>query len=185
MRSRTMLAAITAAVLLLSACSDDGGDDTASPADGGTTPTEEPTATETDDGAAGAATLEVAESDLGEILVDADGLTAYVFFSDEQGGESTCYDDCEAAWPPIVVDGDEPVAGEGVDDSLLGTTEREDGSTQVTYDGWPLYLFASDAAPGDTNGQGVGEVWYVVGPDGEPIEDQAMAASNGGGTSKY
>ncbi|HSL11744.1 MAG TPA: hypothetical protein VLA82_10570 [Actinomycetota bacterium] len=185
MRPRTLLALLTAAVLLTAACSDDGGDDASSPAAGGDTATEEPTATEADDDGGGTATLEVSDSDLGEILVDADGMTAYVFFSDEQGGESTCYDDCETAWPPILVDGDEPVAGDGVDDSLLGTTEREDGSTQVTYDGWPLYLFASDTAAGDTNGQGVGEVWYVVGPDGAPIEDQAMAASGGGATSKY
>ena len=79
----------------------------------------------------------------------------------------------------VLVDG-EPVAGDGVDGTLLGTTEREDGSTQVTYDGWPLYLFASDAAPGDTNGQGVGEVWFVVGPDGQAIEDTEAITTGGG-----
>ena len=181
MRSRTLLALTTICVLTLAACSDDGGDDEASPA-AGDTATEQPaddTATESE-AEGGDATIAVAESDLGEILVDAEGLTAYVFFSDEQGGESTCYDECEAAWPPITVEG-EPAAGDGVDRSLLGTTEREDGSTQVTYDGWPLYLFASDAAPGDTNGQGVGEVWFVVGPDGQAIED-TEAITTGGGT---
>ena len=179
MRSRTLLALVTACILLLAACSDDGGDDTASPA-ADDTATEAPAddATETDDDdAAGDATVAVAESDLGEILVDAEGLTAYVFFSDE-GGESTCYDDCEAAWPPITVDG-EPVAGDGVDDSLLGTTERTDGTTQVTYDGQPLYLYSADSAPGDTSGQGVNEVWFVVGPDGAAIEDTAAMDSGG------
>ena len=80
------------------------------------------------------------------------------------------------------------MAGDGVDGSLLGTTERDDGTTQVTYDGQPLYVFASDAAPGDTNGQGVGEVWFVVGPDGKTIEAQAMTmtmTSGGGSSSKY
>ena len=176
MRPRTVLTLLSVAVLLLSACSDDGGDDTASPA-AGDTATEQPSEAPTEEPAADDATVAVAESDLGEILVDAEGLTAYVFLSDE-GGESTCYDECESAWPPITVDGD-PVAGEGVDGSLLGTTERDDGTTQVTYDGWPLYLFASDAAPGDTNGQGVGEVWFVVGPDGKAIEAQAMTGSDG------
>ena len=178
MRPRTLLTVLSVAVLLLSACSDDGGDDTASPAAGDTAteqPSEAPMEEEPD---ADDATVAVAESDLGEILVDGEGLTAYVFFSDE-GGESTCYDECESAWPPITVDGD-PAAGEGVDESLLGTTERDDGTTQVTYDGWPLYLFASDAAPGDTNGQGVGDVWFVVGPDGKAIEAQAMTGSGGG-----
>jgi predicted lipoprotein with Yx(FWY)xxD motif len=180
MRSRTLLALAITCLLTLAACSDgeDDGDVVSPAADD--TPTEEPAdaPSETEAESGGDATLAVADSDLGEILVDADGLTAYVFFSDEQGGPSTCYDECEAAWPPITVDGD-PVAGDGVDASLLGTTERDDGSTQVTYDGWPLYLFASDAAPGDTNGQGVGEVWFVIAPDGEPVEDTQALAGGG------
>jgi len=182
MRSRTLLALLTVSVLVLSACSDDGGDDAESPA-AGDAATEQPSEEPADEPASDDATLTVEDSDLGDILVDADGLTAYVFLQDT-GSESTCYDECEAAWPPIVVDGD-PVAGDGVDGSLLGTTERDDGTTQVTYDGQPLYLFASDAAPGDTNGQGVGEVWFVVGPDGKTIEAQAMAMTSGGSSSKY
>ena len=91
-----------------------------------------------------------------------------MFLADE-GSESTCYDDCESAWPPLTVDGD-PAAGEGIDGSLLGTTEREDGSTQVTLDGHPLYYFASDATADDVNGQGVGDVWFVVSPEGEAIQ---------------
>jgi predicted lipoprotein with Yx(FWY)xxD motif len=110
----------------------------------------------------------VEDSDLGEIVVDAEGRTLYVFLADT-GSDSTCYDDCEASWPPLTVEG-EPVAGEGIDGSLLGTTEREDGSTQVTLDGHPLYYFASDATADDINGQGVGDVWYVVSPDGEAIQ---------------
>jgi predicted lipoprotein with Yx(FWY)xxD motif len=62
------------------------------------------------------------------------------------------------------------MAGEGVDATLLGTITRDDGSTQVTYNGWPLYYFHEDAAPGDTNGQGVGGVWFLVSPEGEAIE---------------
>jgi predicted lipoprotein with Yx(FWY)xxD motif len=53
--------------------------------------------------------------------------------------------------------------------SLLGTSPRTDGAEQVTYNGWPLYYFANDAAPGDTNGQGVNDVWYVIAPSGEVI----------------
>ena len=74
-----------------------------------------------------------------------------------------------AAWPALTVEG-EAVGGEGIDASLLGTSERTDGSVQVTLDGHPLYYFAQDAAPGDVNGQGVGDVWYVVSPAGAPIQ---------------
>jgi predicted lipoprotein with Yx(FWY)xxD motif len=104
---------------------------------------------------------------LGTIVTDAEGLTLYMFGAD-QNGESTCYDDCAATWPALTVDG-EPVAGDGIDAAQLGTTERDDGTLQVTYAGLPLYYFASDAEPGDTNGQGIGDIWYVVSPDGEAI----------------
>ena len=139
--------------LLMAACSDD------EPSNGGAEPQPDDTAE---------ATVAVEDSDLGQIVVDAEGKTLYVFLADE-GSDSTCYDDCEAAWPPLTVDGD-PAAGEGIDAALLGTTEREDGSTQVTLDGHPLYYFASDETADDTNGQGVGDVWFVVSPEGEAIQ---------------
>lgn len=158
LRRRTAVALSAVAALGLAACADDepsvpagagGGDRSA------------------------AATVEVASSDLGEILVDADGMSLYLLENDTDG-ESTCYDDCEDNWPPLVADG-EPVAGEGVDASKLGTAERTDGTMQVTYDGMPLYSFGGDQAPGDTNGQEIGDVWYVVAPDGSPVEDEAAS----------
>jgi predicted lipoprotein with Yx(FWY)xxD motif len=111
----------------------------------------------------------IAETSLGTILVDSDGKTLYIFDSDDQGA-STCYGDCAANWPPLTVDGD-PVAGESVDTALLGTAERDDGSAQVTYDGWPLYRWMQDGAPGAVNGQGVNGTWWVTGPDGTPIRE--------------
>ena len=121
----------------------------------------------------GAATVNVSESaDFGPILVNGEGFSLYVFMSDTQdSGTSTCTGECAVEWPPLVSDGD-PVAGEGVDAALLGTITRDDGTTQVTYNGWPLYLFADDTAPGDTNGQGVddGGLWFLVSPAGEAIE---------------
>jgi predicted lipoprotein with Yx(FWY)xxD motif len=124
----------------------------------------------------GAATVSVSESaDLGQILVDDGGMTLYVFLADTQnGGTSACGNDdgCSTEWPPLVTDGD-PVAGEGVDASMLGTITRDDGTTQVTYNGWPLYMFHEDAATGDTNGQGLDEfggLWFVVSPAGEAVQ---------------
>lgn len=109
----------------------------------------------------------VAGSAFGDILVDAEGRTLYLFQSDTNG-TSACVDDCEATWPPLTGD---VAAGDGLDASQLGSTQRADGSIQATYAGHPLYYFAGDQAEGDTNGQGVGDVWFVVGPDGSAITE--------------
>ncbi|MEX0985203.1 MAG: hypothetical protein WD096_09155 [Actinomycetota bacterium] len=143
-----------ASAALLAAC---GTDETG--AGQGTPAGESPTAS--------AATVQVADSDLGSLLVDADGMTLYLFEADTDG-TSTCYDECADAWPALIAD--VPTAGDGVDQSLLGTTERDDGDLQVTYAGHPVYHFASDQSAGDTRGQGVGDVWYVIDPAGTAIE---------------
>ena len=109
--------------------------------------------------------IALAGTDLGDIMVDGDGNTMYLFVPDAQG-DSTCYDQCEAAWPVVAEVTD---VGDGLDASLLGTTERTTGDVQATYNGWPLYYFANDAAAGDTNGQGVNDVWYVLDASGTAI----------------
>jgi predicted lipoprotein with Yx(FWY)xxD motif len=109
------------------------------------------------------AELAVSESpDLGQFLVDGNGMTLYLFTRDEPD-KSNCAGDCLAKWPPFLTTGD-PILGEGVDASKVGTTTMEDGSTIVTYDHMPLYYWVNDKNPGDTTGQGVGEVWFVVEP---------------------
>ena len=112
-------------------------------------------------------TVNVATSPLGQILIDAEGRTLYLFMNDTEN-TSVCTGGCAQAWPPLLVTG-APTGGLGVEASKLGTTSRTDGGTQVTYNGHPLYHFASDSAPGDTKGQGVGGNWFVVSPQGEPI----------------
>jgi predicted lipoprotein with Yx(FWY)xxD motif len=102
----------------------------------------------------------VGETDeLGQFLTDGAGNTLYLFTKDEPG-KSNCYDDCAANWPPFYADEGvtlpEGVAGE------LGEITRDDGTEQTTYNGWPLYYWVQDQAPGDTTGQGVGDVWFVV-----------------------
>jgi predicted lipoprotein with Yx(FWY)xxD motif len=153
---RRTLVLVAAVAVLLTAC---GGDEA------------EPTAGEGQDTQEGpAATVEVADSDLGEVLVDAEGNTLYMFVPDEEAnGEPTCYDDCAEAWPAFEAT-DEPTAGSGVDQSMLATVERKDGTDQVTYNDLPLYYFSGDEAAGDTNGQGLNEVWWVVSPEGRPIK---------------
>ncbi|HEX6220973.1 MAG TPA: hypothetical protein VF115_07750 [Acidimicrobiia bacterium] len=116
--------------------------------------------------------IHASDTDLGSILVDAEGFTLYIFTNDT-GGESTCYDACADTWPPVP--GDVTVSPD-LDASIFGTTTREDGSEQLTVNGMPLYLYAPDAAPGDTTGQGVGDVWFVVDDTGEVIEASAGQA---------
>ena len=113
--------------------------------------------------------LQMASSDeLGDFLADSGGLTLYLFLKDEPG-VSNCYDTCAEKWPPLLSDGNTTVA-DGVDEALVGTTERTDGTTQLTYNGWPLYYWFEDYQPGQTFGQNVGEVWFVVSPSGEAVE---------------
>lgn len=106
-----------------------------------------------------------ADTDLGTILVDGEGMTLYLFTQDSPN-TSVCFDDCLAAWP--ILEG-EPTADGEADDSLLGSFEREDGTVQATYNDWPLYYFAQDQAPGDTTGQAVNDVWWVLDTDGEAV----------------
>ena len=166
---RLGLAALPIA-LIVAACSGSG----ASTAPSAAAPTEAPPAASEAPAseappAAADATIALADTSLGSVIVAADGKTLYLFTPDE-GGTPTCYDDCATAWPPLLVDdAAAAAAGEGLDAAKLTTVERTDGGLQVVYNGWPLYFFASDTAAGDVTGQGVGEKWFVVGPDGAAI----------------
>lgn len=107
------------------------------------------------------------DPDLGDHLVTEEGFVLYVFLPDEQG-PSTCTGDCAAAWPPLVADA-EVHASDALDAEQIGTVERDDGSMQVTYFGWPLYTFVRDSEAGMASGQGVGGNWYVIAPDGTVV----------------
>jgi predicted lipoprotein with Yx(FWY)xxD motif len=120
------------------------------------------------------AKVEVSEKEpFGKYLTDAEGMSLYLFEADGKLN-STCYEACAQAWPPLVTEG-EPTAGEGLDKGMLATFERTDGSTQVAYNGRPLYYFARDGSAGDTKGQdieGFGAEWYLVSPEGEKVEEE-------------
>lgn len=124
---------------------------------------------------AGAMVAMTTSATFGPILVDGQGMTLYVFEKDT-ANTSSCYGQCESNWPPLLTT-DAPVAGDGVQASLLGTTGRTDGSMQVTYDGRPLYRYDRDKQPGDMAGQGVGNVWFVIAPDGSVLEQAPQSAA--------
>lgn len=108
---------------------------------------------------------------LGKIIVDSKGLTLYDFHKDK-GTTSACYGGCAQVWPPLTTEG-KPQAGEGAMASKLGTTERKDGTTQVTYAGHPLYTYVQDKKPGDATGNdftSFGGEWYALQPSGEEAE---------------
>jgi predicted lipoprotein with Yx(FWY)xxD motif len=127
-------------------------------------------------GGTGDAVLTTADSDLGEIVVDADGRTVYVFDKDTAGsGQSACSGDCLAKWPAVEAESDAPEV-DGVTGDV-GTITRDDGTKQVTLGGMPLYLYAADSQAGDVTGQAVGGVWWVVAPDGTKIAGAPASSS--------
>jgi predicted lipoprotein with Yx(FWY)xxD motif len=152
MQSKLNLTCAVAALTLLAGCGGSAG------STAGTSPTP----------AASGTTISVAtNAKLGQILVDATGKTVYLFVADT-GTSSTCYTSCATIWPPVLTTG-APEAGTGAQSSLLGTTARTDGTTEVTYAGHPLYYFIQDKAAGDAKGQGIngfGGLWWVMSPSG-------------------
>ncbi len=127
-------------------------------------------------GEGGGATVQVAQNAaLGQILADNKGMTLYAFKNDKPG-QSNCTDTCAQNWPPLtVVQGAQPSASADVT-GKLAVIQRSDGSNQVTINDMPLYTFKNDAQPGDTKGQGLNSIWYVVSPAGEMITTSAAAA---------
>ena len=114
-------------------------------------------------------------SGLGTVLVNGQGLTLYMFVPDHRRGRSTCYRACASSWPPLRLPTGVtiPVAAGQARVSYLGTTTRKDGGLQVTYNGWPLYLWVGDGVPGQATGQGInvsGGYWYVLSPKGRVIK---------------
>jgi predicted lipoprotein with Yx(FWY)xxD motif len=109
---------------------------------------------------------------VGSVLVDSDGLTLYDFHKDK-GTESSCYGACAGVWPPLLTDG-KPQPSNGAVAAKLGTTERKDGSVQVTYAGHPLYTYAADRKPGQAKGHDIdsfGAEWYALTASGAEAED--------------
>jgi len=101
---------------------------------------------------------------LGKIITDGKGFTLYMYAPDHQG-TPRCTGFCAQQWPPLLLPSvvHKPTAGPGVVSTLLGTVRRQDGRLQATYNGWPLYLWMGDTAPGQATGQAddMG-LWYAL-----------------------
>lgn len=112
---------------------------------------------------------EVKATDLpgfGPVLTDGDGRTLYLFTLDGKNpSRATCAGECAANWPPLLITTGSVVLS-GVDRALVGKVRREDGTTQVTVGGWPVYTFTKDKAPGQTGGHGASGVWFAIEPAG-------------------
>jgi predicted lipoprotein with Yx(FWY)xxD motif len=182
--NKTRLITIAAATLMigsLAACSAGGGS-----VSGNASPAAATGAAEsTQPGSAAAAGFSLVATDsteLGKILTDERGMTLYRFDEDTaKPPKSNCDGECATAWPPAIVTSDD-VDLDGVDSTVVGAVTRSDGSKQVTVSGWPLYRYAGDAKPGDTNGQGAGGRWFAATPQGKKAL-AAAAATPGSGAS--
>lgn len=174
------------AALVIAGCG--GGSSTSGPSTESGGGEKAPTSSE---GGSGGGAISGAEVEgLGSVLVDSEGMTVYLYTPDEGGTESTCYGGCEAVWAPVLAEG-KPTAGEGAMSSDLGTTKRKDGSTQVTYNGHPVYTFTGDEAPGEANGQELEGTWFALDEAGNAVEGKPTAGSEeseegaGGGYGGY
>ena len=174
LRSALAVALVASLAVFAAACGDDddngdsndpGGAGTPIRAGGSpqTAPTTIATQAAQPTSASGTTILIAENATIGEILTDAEGMTLYTFSNDTAGsGTSACTGGCANAWPPLTVDGTptKPAAASGE----IATITRDDGKTQVTYKGLPLYFFANDTAAGQTNGHMLNNVWFAAKP---------------------
>ena len=165
-RAAALLGALT---LITAACGAYGGASTAPSTEPSSAPSTEPGGTVHTVNA-------VQDATLGAYLTGDDGRTLYINTNDS-AGTSTCTGDCAASWPPFTLEAGETAAGGSGVTGAFGTTSRDDGSTQVTYNGAPLYYFVADTAAGTTTGQGISGVWFVA-----PASSSASATSTPGQT---
>ncbi len=161
-----------ALVLLLAACGSDSNDNSSTSGDNSSQTTEA-----SNSSGSSAAIVKTGDTDLGQVLVNKDGMTVYGFTAD-MNGTSSCVDACAQNWPPVAVDS--ASLPSGMDDAIFTVITRPDGTFQLAAKNQPLYTFAMDEAAGDTNGQGVINAWWVVKPDGSL--DKTMPGAAGAGS---
>jgi len=176
-------AGVLAAGLLLAAC---GGGSSSGGAGGSGSPPGSTQAAQEDGG--GGQTVQTGDTEYGDVLVDANGMTLYVFAADSKG-TSNCTGSCLQYWPVAEASG--TVSHSADVTAELSTITRDDGTTQLTVDGWPAYTYAADSGPGEATGQGTnlsGGLWWVISPSGSKItttDGDDTGDDTGGGYGGY
>ena len=126
----------------------------------------------------------------GPALTDQDGRTLYLFTKDsKKPPKSRCNGDCAKKWPPLLTAPGKDINVQGVAWDLVGVVKRDDGTLQVTVGGWPVYLYAGDREPGDTNGHGVDGVWFAIEERGckseAPVQGSKGSSEEADGNTGY
>ena len=170
-RSMALAGVAGAGLLLISACGSGGSSSSSS-----TSPSSTPSSTSS------TSTVAVGSTSAGKVLVDPGGMTLYAFAIDTPG-HSNCTGSCAVYWPPVP-GSDAPHGSMAAVTAKFGTIKRSDGSSQLTVDGYPMYTYAGDSAPGQANGQGKnlsGGLWWVVAPDGSWVKTTSGSSSSPSG----
>lgn len=168
-RAMALAGVAGAGLLMISACGSSGSSSSSS-----SSPTGSPSST--------TSTVSLGSTSAGKVLVDPSGMTLYAFAIDTPG-HSNCSGSCAVYWPPVP-GSDAPHGSVAAVNAKFGTIKRSDGSTQLTVDGYPMYTYAGDSAPGQANGQGKnlsGGLWWVVGPDGSWVKTTGGSSSTPSG----
>lgn len=174
MKNPTKITAVLASLFLfLTACAPNNA--TPSPTTG--SPTASVTSSATSSSTESVPTLKTMETNLGLILVGGNGRSVYVFTQDKKdSGVRSCIDLCLKSWPPVLVE-TTPMLASDVK-ATIGTIPGPEGKKQVTVDGMPVYYWYEDEKPGDTKGQGTGNVWFVVDPNGTIVKTPQPTSSS-------
>ena len=171
MKNWMAAAACAAGIALAATACSSGSSSTGTAAPAASSATAQPSSAASSSAAATTIGLASVSGIDGKFLAGSQGRAMYLFEADKSSA-STCSGACAATWPPVTT-ASMPMASSGVEQSLLGTTKRSDGTEQVTYNGHPLYYFAADTA-GMAKGQGYkdfGAGWYVVNAKGSKIDN--------------
>ncbi|HJP75233.1 MAG TPA: hypothetical protein VJ914_13245 [Pseudonocardiaceae bacterium] len=174
----SMVGVAGAAAALLAACSSG----TAASSSGGSSSNSAPAPTSATASSSSSSDLSTAQTSLGTVVVDSKGRTVYLFTVDTNNPpKSNCGTGCDSVWPPVLAPASGTPTLSGVDSSKVGTVTRSDGSKQLTLNGWPLYEYEGDSAPGDVKGENVQGSWFAVSPQGTKVTSTASTQSNSGG----
>ena len=173
-RAALLFAAVSAtSALALAGCGGGGGSSTTS----SSAPAAAPPASSSASSSSEVETLKTSTVAGHTIVVDGEGKAVYVYTRDNPGATtSTCTGGCASLWPAVTSAGAPTLQGVT---GKIGSITGVNGKQQITVNGMPIYYYAKDTAPGQVTGQGVANVWYVIGADGNMIQASLATATPG------